>query len=296
MMGASPGPAAQLSYGKMRILKRLELLRGSRRLLDNWRELFFYGVVLRKWGVRVQEPPVLRFRSGLELEMARGGYGGYTILFHDLFIRRDYEPAPEFVVKPGWTVLDIGANMGFFACPAAAVAKRVVAVEPLSGYVDILRRNVSRNKLNNVVVLHGAATATSGEQISMTVWYTKFGELKTGTPRRKARVATEVAAGLSMVDIFRQGGIERCDLLKMDIEGAEYVLFDSTPDHIWNRIDRVIMETHPVSGRAVAELGRVLRARGFQVSETKDLLWATSPRVSVPGQNLVSDIGDLAGA
>jgi FkbM family methyltransferase len=274
----------------MRLIKRLELLSGSRRLLSNWRELFFYGVVLRKWGLKVQEPPVLRFRNGLELEMAPGGYGGYTILFHDLFIHRDYEPTPEFVVRPDWTVLDVGANMGFFACPAAELAKRgrVVAVEPLGGYVDILRRNVSRNKLNNVIVLHAAATATSGEQIPMTVWYTKFGELKTGTPKKQARVATEVASGLSMIDIFKQGGIERCDLLKMDIEGAEYVLFDSTPDYIWNRIDRVIMETHPASGRDVAELGRALRAQGFQVSERKDLLWATKPNLAAVPAPLAS--------
>jgi len=280
----------------MRLLKRLELLRGSKRLLSNWRELFFYGVVLRKWGVKVKEPPVMHFRSGLELEMAPGGYGGYTILFQDLFIRRDYEPTPEFLIRPDWTVLDIGANMGFFACPAAITAKqgRVVAVEPLGGYVDVLRRNVSRNKLQNVTVLHAAATATTGEQIPMTVWYTKFGELKTGTPKKKARVETQVASGLSMVDIFEQGKIEHCDLMKMDIEGAEYALFDSTPDHIWNKIDRVIMETHSATGRDVAELGRTLRAKGFHVSERRDLLWATKTPVSITAQNFIPDVRNLA--
>jgi len=274
----------------MRLLKRLELLRGSRRLLDNWRELFFYGVVLRKWGVKVQEPPVMRFRSGMELEMAPGGYGGYTILFQDLFIHKDYEPTPEFIVRPDWTVLDIGANMGFFACPAAMAARqgRVIAVEPLGGYVDVLRRNVSRNKLQNVTIFHAAATATTGEQIPMTVWYTKFGELKTGTPKRQARSETQVASGLSMVDIFKQGKIEHCDLLKMDIEGAEYALFDATPDHIWNKIDRVIMETHAVSGRDVADLGRTLRAKGFHVSERRDLLWATKTPAAKTFAPLVS--------
>jgi FkbM family methyltransferase len=262
---------------RVRLLKRLELLRGSRRLLKNWRELFFYGVVLRKWGVNVKEPPVLRFRSGLELEMAQGGYGGYTILFHDLFIHKDYEPTQEFAIRPDWTVLDIGANMGFFSCPAAATAikGRVVAVEPLSGYLAIMRRNVSRNKLQNVTIIEGAASATSGEQIPLTVWYTKFGELKSGEPRKKARVETQIASGLSMADIFSQGKIEHCDLMKIDIEGAEYALIESTPEHIWKKTDRVVMETHPMSGRDVAELGRMLRTQGFHVAERKNLLWAT---------------------
>jgi FkbM family methyltransferase len=219
----------------------------------------------------------MRFRDGLELEMAPGGYGGYNILFHDLFIHKDYEPTPEFVIRRDWTVLDIGANMGFFTCPAAIAAEqgRVVAVEPLSGYTDVLRRNISRNKLENVTVLQAAAAARSGEQIPLTVWYTKTGELKTGDPKRGAKVATEVVSGLTLADIFERGKIHRCDLMKVDIEGAEYALFESVPEHLWKKIERVIMETHPVSGREVSELGRILRARGFQVFERKNLLWAT---------------------
>jgi FkbM family methyltransferase len=253
-------------------------------LLINWRELFFYGIVLRKWGVNVKDPPVMRFRSGLELEMAPGGYGGYNILFHDLFIRRDYEPTPEFVVRRDWTVVDIGANMGFFACPAAVAAEqgKVIAVEPLSGYTNVLRNNIKRNKLQNVTVLQAAATPKTGEQVPLTVWYTKTGELKTGTPRKSVKVATEVASGLTLADIFERGQVTRCHLLKVDIEGAEYALFESTPDQIWKKIERVVMETHPVSGRDVAELGRMLRAKGFQVSERKDLLWATRAAVSEP--------------
>jgi FkbM family methyltransferase len=261
----------------MRLLKRLELLRGSRRLLTNWRELFLYGVMLRKSGLKTREAAVLRFRSGLELEMVPGGYGGYNILFQDIFLNKEYEPEPEFVIRRNWTVVDIGANMGFFACPAAISAPqgRIIAVEPLSGYTDVLRRNISRNKLTNVTVIQAAASPTTGTEIPLTVWYTKTGELKTGTPRKDARIATEIARGISMVDIFLQGRIDRCDLMKVDIEGAEYALFESTPEHIWNKVDRVIMETHPVSGRDVAEAGRMLRARGFHITERKNMLWAT---------------------
>ncbi len=261
----------------MRLLKRLELLRGSRRLLTNWRELFLYGIVLRKWGVKVRRPPVMRFRTGLELEMAPGGYGGYSILFPDLFIRKDYEPTRDFLVRPDWTVLDIGANMGFFTCPAAMAATRgrVIAVEPLTAYANILRNNVSRNRLQNVTITQAAATATSGEQIPLEIWHTKFGEVKTGPPRKNAQVTTEIATGVTLADIFEQQKIERCHLLKVDIEGAEYALFESTPAHIWQKIERVVMETHPVAGRDVSELGKMLRAQGFQVSERKDLLWAT---------------------
>jgi FkbM family methyltransferase len=99
-------------------------------------------------------------------------------------------------------VLDIGANMGFFTCPAAIAAPqgRVIAVEPLTGYTDVLRRNIDRNKLKNVTVIQTAAATTSGEQIALTVWYTKSGELKTGTPPKSMKVAIEVASGLTLAD------------------------------------------------------------------------------------------------
>lgn len=150
-----------------------------------------------------------------------------------------------------------------------------MAVEPLAGYTEVLRRNVSRNKLANVTVIEAAASAKSGEQIPLTVWYTKFGELKTGTPKKGRKIETQIARELSMVDVFEQGKIEHCDLMKVDIEGGEYSLFESTPDYIWNRIDRVMMETHCVSGRETAELGRTLRSQGFDVLERGNLLWAT---------------------
>ena len=138
-------------------------------LLRNWREMFLYGVLLRKLGVRVRPTAVLRFRSGLEIEMVPGGYGGYTILFQDIFIRRDYQPTPEFVVRDGWTVLDIGANMGFFTCQAASSAKdvRVVAVEPVGPYIKVLRANIKRNHFQQVTVIQAAAAPRSGSKIPL---------------------------------------------------------------------------------------------------------------------------------
>jgi FkbM family methyltransferase len=254
-----------------------ELLRGSIRLLRNWREMFLYGVLLRKLGVRVRPTAVLRFRSGLEIEMVSGGYGGYTILFQDIFIRRDYQPTPEFVVRDGWTVLDIGANMGFFTCQAASSAKdvRVVAVEPMGPYIEVLRANIKRNHFQQVTVIQAAAAPRSGSKIPLTVWYTKFGELKVGTRLGNGRQSTEIVTGLSMADIFEKGQIQVCNLLKMDIEGAEYELFEATASHIWERIDRVVMETHELHGRHASELVQLLMQYGFSVATRGSLLWAT---------------------
>ena len=103
----------------------------------------------------------------------------------------------------------------------------------------------------------------------------------TGTVQNcAARVETINAPGYTLAKIFEMGQVRRCDLLKVDIEGAEYELFEKTPDEIWNKIFRVVMEVHKDGGRSEKELVRILEQKGFQVSlkdaaSNNPMLWAS---------------------
>ena len=229
-------------------------------------------------GTVILDTPVLRFRNGLEIEMARGGYAGFYVLFAEIFIDRCYRPTSQFVVGDDWTIVDIGANMGFFTCQAATAAKRtrVVAVEPVSTYVNVLRQNVERNGLQNVGILPFAVSGTSGGKVRICVWYTPSGEPKTHRPvPPDVRTETEAVVGMTLGEIFETAHVDHCDLLKIDIEGAEYDLFDGVSPETWARIERVVMETHDVVGRAQSELVTVLKAQGFESRVRRNLLWAT---------------------
>lgn len=48
-------------------------------------------------------------------------------------------------------VMDIGANIGGFSIPASQKCKHVFAIEPI--YADILRKNISENRIKNITVL-----------------------------------------------------------------------------------------------------------------------------------------------
>jgi FkbM family methyltransferase len=224
----------------------------------------------------------LHFRDGLELQLVAGGYAGFWVLFPEIWLQKCYEPTPEFTIREGYTVVDLGANMGFFTCKTAKAARdvRVLAVEPVSVYVKTLNDNVRRNGLKDVTVLQAAATGKSGSHVPISIWYKPSGEpmVSAKIPESAVRVEQETIVGLTLPEIFATGAIDWCDLLKVDIEGAEFELFADVPEGIWQRIDRVVMEVHSVHGHQPSELADLLSANGFAVKMRPSfgtmMLWA----------------------
>jgi FkbM family methyltransferase len=172
--------------------------------------------------------------------------------------------------------------MGFFTCQVASSAPevRVVSVEPLTPYREMLEKNVAANKFSNVTVVAGAICGEPNQTIPLTVWYNAAGELKTGQiPANTAKVETINAKGYTLPEVFALGKIERCDLLKVDIEGAEYGLFEKTTPAMWSKISRVVMEVHKDETHSGKEIVEILERNGFKVhmenhATNTPLLWA----------------------
>lgn len=259
--------------------RQLKNFSGTVHQLQNWRELR-QGAERERRGEILAQPAVLKFRNGLKIEMGPGSYGSHDFLFREIFLEKCYQPTPDFIPRRGWTVVDLGANMGFFTCQAAFAAAdvRVVSVEPI--YTEILRKNIAANRLTGALVVQGAVCGTPVDNIPLTIWFAASGELKTGTVQKDAaKVETINAPGYTLAKIFEMGRVGRCDLLKVDIEGAEFELFEKTPDEVWNKIFRVVMEVHKDGGRSETELVRILEQKGFKVSlkdeaSNNPMLWA----------------------
>jgi FkbM family methyltransferase len=264
------------SYGR-----RAKNLLGTICHLRNWQQLRRQQKLVRR-GEVVTGRPVLRFRSGLRITLVPASYEEWDFLFREIFLDKCYQPTPDFIPRPGWTVVDLGANMGFFTCQTgfANPDVRVVAVEPLPLYAEILRNNIQDNHLKNALAIEGAICGDPDLTIPITVWFTAAGELRTGEiPKTAARVETINAKGYTLPEIFRLGNVGCCDLLKVDIEGAEYDLFEKIPGEIWDKIFRVVMEVHKDGGRSESEIVRLLEQKGFVVSlkdasSNNPMLWA----------------------
>lgn len=128
-------------------------------------------------------------------------------------------------IRPGDTVLDVGAHHGFFTMLAARLTGptgQVFAVEPLWANTRVLRRHVAMNHMEDrVTVLEAAMSDRVG-----------FGTMHVGDDDSGGslypldgyevipRIALQVAV-LTIDGLRANGTLPPIQFLKMDIEGAE---------------------------------------------------------------------------
>ncbi len=143
--------------------------------------------------------------------------------------------------KPQRTVLDLGANRGMFSLLAllALEAELVVGVEPTVEYSTIFEWLLEANHCDPLRAPR----------------YTRF----ISSPAVERNNPTQ---HISIQTILREQNIDRIDLVKMDIEGDEKVVFDE-PEWLAN-VDNVAMELHPQIVGDLSIIPAALRRYGFE--------------------------------
>jgi FkbM family methyltransferase len=122
------------------------------------------------------------------------------------------------VLTPGATVVDCGANIGYFSLLAAGIvgaAGRVIALEPEPANLRLLRANLWRNGADNVTVVPAAASDARGllalrfNRDNNTGDHQVHAEATAGDTLVPALTIDELVAG------------ERVDVVKIDTQGAD---------------------------------------------------------------------------
>jgi FkbM family methyltransferase len=137
-----------------------------------------------------------------------------------------FEPEMERTLiselEHGMTFIDLGANEGYFTLQGARLvgpSGRVVAVEPQSRLIPVLERNLSLNDFGNVVVVKAAISDSEG---SRTLYLPPEPGHAGFTRMTRYRVPTQQIETMTLTKLFAHCGIENADVMKVDIEGAEY--------------------------------------------------------------------------
>ncbi len=166
------------------------------------------------------------------------------------------------------TMIDLGAYVGFMSLYAATRAGTVHAVEACPAHQALLRRNLRANPdLAPRIVVHPVAI---GERDGAVALFRK-GDADSGTSvfqmverggvmrgRPDSVVARRDATGL-----LTELGLGSATLLKMDIEGAEYLVLPGLRDLLARALPPLLVSFHPfnlVAGTAYLTALRRLRA------------------------------------
>jgi hypothetical protein len=162
-------------------------------------------------------------------------------LFRDILLRRCYWPDDAFVPRAGDVVVDLGANVGAFSIIAAKRmgAGRVIAIEAQEYEHDAMVQNIALNGVGGIV------TPLQG--------FVGSGGVFAGTAYCEKTIDLDAA--------LREYGVTEIALLKVDIEGSEFALFER-PQPWLRLVRRIAMEVHPPFGD-VGLLCEHLRAAGF---------------------------------
>lgn len=172
----------------------------------------------------------------------------------DVCLVGEYEPQEtrllSHLLRPGMTVVDAGANWGYFTLLAAHLvgsAGRVVALEPDPRMYDLLQRNLALNTLRRATALPIAAAAARGE---VTLEGYDPATSNRGVSRVRAATlagrATFTVACEALDRVVDQQGLGSVDLVKIDVEGAEDGVLAGMDDGLRaHRYRRILIELHP---------------------------------------------------
>jgi FkbM family methyltransferase len=190
--------------------------------------------------------------DGIELTVRR--WTTDRLIVNEVFRKISY-PTPG----PGDTVLDLGAHIGSFSLLAARAGARVLAFEPDPSNFALLTENARGYPAVEAVPL--AVSGRAGRRMMGR----KIRCSTSGWSFFEANNEAQTVECISLPDILKRWRLDHVDLLKLNVEGAEYEIIQDTPVAVLQKVRRMFLEFHDCLGFRFSDLVLRLQSAGFQV-------------------------------
>ena len=200
------------------------------------------------------------------------------------------------VLQRGMVFVDGGANEGAYTIFAAArvgTAGRVIAVEPSARERDRLAANIAHNRLTNVDIVEKALAERSGSAPLLLAEALHAGQNTLGNFAYQGvkGIGSQDVALTTLDELVSQYGLDRVDVVKLDLEGAEYRAL-SGARRLLNRLrPLILMELSETllahQGASTAILLAMLEAANYMIFTIDD---ETGRPVPLPPGNAPSDM------
>jgi FkbM family methyltransferase len=171
-------------------------------------------------------------------------------------------------IKPGMTVLDVGAYTGLYSIIAALRGAKVTALEPMPANFWRLRVNAARNKVKLTTI----AAAASDHEGTATLHYNPNVPLTTGASLEEgiAKHADGVVVKCITIDSL---GLQELDAMKIDVEWHEPCVLAGAMQTIERCRPVLLIET--LDERMRERVGRMLPGyNAAVVLDTRNTLFA----------------------
>lgn len=163
-----------------------------------------------------------------------------------VYVYQDMQRGKAIDLRGARVCVDLGANVGMWCFRMAKMYPtcKFIAYEPFPENFKHLEMGITENDLHNIKAINTAVTE-DGREIELFMDPTNSGSASmynaenTMFPKAKVRSVSLAHVVSSVRSIY--GPI---DMLKVDIEGAEFHLFNGFND--WDKIKKIYLEVHPV--------------------------------------------------
>ncbi|MBF0176834.1 MAG: FkbM family methyltransferase [Magnetococcales bacterium] len=214
---------------------------GLARVVLNGLQILVQGRLL---GERFLEKPIYNYRMFLDTQDR--GISRTLLLFGSREL--DHKIILEEVLKPGMTVFDIGANIGYYVLMEQGLIGpqgRIVAIEPSPANAELLKKNLALNGCPQVTLL---ACAVSDRHDRQTFHLAAQSNLNTfhpvGSGTTHLTGKTIDVETITVPELLPEHGAP--DLIRMDVEGHEVEVINGLVDAVeaGKMAPMIVFETH----------------------------------------------------
>jgi FkbM family methyltransferase len=256
------------------VLQRNRMVKRQYNLFRTFSNWWVYYV--EKMGLHTVDAFLFITRSGMSIRVPKQLYPE----FKSIFLREHYLEGLASPLAERQTIIDVGANVGFFSLFAASRwGAEVFSYEPVQANFEEMVNNV---KANPDLAINCRRMAVFGVSGTVEISYddkATFPAAATAIPSEHKMRRTEKVEAVTLLDILKTEGLHKVDLLKMDCERSEFsILYESAPETL-RRIDQMAIEVHPNQGASnhnANALREFLTSTGFTVrtNDRGTYLWA----------------------
>jgi FkbM family methyltransferase len=217
----------------------------------------------------------LRTADGLTITMRQNRGDAMTLA--EIFLDNCYVRNLTLPHNP--VVIDVGGFIGDFSLYAVKRlnARRVIVCEPSPRNWALLLKNIANNGYENRIEPVNKAV-TDGGNAMMNIDAPDECQCMVSAYCPSEQGLSAVP-GISLSQLLRDHAVESVDLLKIDCEGGEYAILETTPTDVLSRIRNIVFEYHDIDGgwARLESVNQRLRREGYTLHMRRGLVSASRP-------------------